>query len=61
MGYVLVLMNFFMQGVLLYLIFEEVVVSNLEWQNGIMKLARPGSDSEHVAGLFVEKPTGCND
>merc|ERR1719387_2327814 len=57
MGYILVLMNFFMQGVLLYLIFQEVVVSNIEWQNGILKLG----GSSNVMGLFSEKSEACND
>merc|ERR1719146_386895 len=37
MAYVLVIMNFFMQGLLLYTIFNEVVIGNVDWQNGIMK------------------------
>merc|ERR1719478_1232002 len=47
-----------MQGVLLYLIFDEVVVSNMKWQNGVMKL---GGKGDHVAALFTEVPSKCND
>merc|ERR1719375_2641880 len=47
-----------MQTVLLYLIFEEVVVSNVEWQNGIMKL---GGKGDHIMGLIAETPGECND
>jgi hypothetical protein len=58
MGYLLVIMNFFMQTVLLYLIFEEVVVSNVDWQNGIMKL---GGKGDRIMGLIAETPGECND
>lgn len=59
MGWVLVALNFFMQLVLLYLIFNEVVIENVEWQNGIMKLGGKGGD--HVMGLLSKKDEGCND
>merc|ERR1719355_274163 len=56
MAYLLVAMNFFMQGVLIYLIYEAVVTSNIEWQNGVVKLGG------HDVGLFAEKQTStCND
>jgi hypothetical protein len=57
MGYLLVAINFFMQTVLLYLIFEEVVVSNVQWQNGILKLGGPGGS----LGLVNAQMNKCND
>jgi len=56
MGYILVGLNVFMQTVLLYLIFEEIIVGNVEWQNGIIKLSKGGGP-----GLLGGKPEGCND
>lgn len=52
----LVLVNFFMQGVLLHVIFSEVVVSNLDWQGDIMRVG--GVDWN----LFEPAPSGasCN-
>jgi len=38
MAYFLVVANFAMQGLLLYAIFDKIVVGNIEWQNGIMKV-----------------------
>jgi hypothetical protein len=58
MGYLLVALNLFMQSVLLWLIFQEVVVSNVEWQDGILKL---GGSGDHIMGLVAESPGGCND
>lgn len=52
MAYLLVLLNFFMQGWLLYTVFNEVVMGNIEWQNGIMN--NPNQ-------VFAPKPEGCND
>lgn len=54
MAYVLVILNFFMQSVLLYTIFYEVVVANLEWQNGIMRVG--GKDWN----LFAPGGEQCN-
>jgi len=55
-AYVLVAMNFFMQGFLLYLIYEAVVTSNIEWQNGVVSLGG------HGIGIFQERDTStCND
>lgn len=57
MAYVLVAMATFMQSILIWLVFQEVVLSNVEWQNGIMKVGGGGGP-----GLFTEKPTStCND
>lgn len=56
MSYILVFLNIFFQSVLLALIFEEVVMANVQWQNGIMKLGK-----DPVMGLFTEPPAGCND
>lgn len=53
-GFLLVGLNFAAQGILLYTIFNTVVVENVDWQNGIMKVG--GSDW----GLFEEKSEGCN-
>merc|ERR1719159_636424 len=56
MAYFLVALNFFMQGVLVYLIYEAVVTENIAWQNGVVKVG--GSD----LGLFQESQTSsCND
>merc|ERR1719310_361903 len=55
MAYFLVILNFFMQGLLLYTIYNEVVVSNIDWQNGIMRYE--GKDWN----LFAPPPGGCND
>jgi len=57
MAYLLIVVNFTMQGVLLYAIFNKIVVGNIEWQNGIMKVG--GADW----GLFDSAATGhgCND
>jgi hypothetical protein len=54
-GYVLVILNFALQGILLSTIFNTVVVENVEWQDGIMKVA--GSSWN----LFAEQEAGCND
>lgn len=54
MAYLLVAMNFFMQSVLVYLVFQAVVLENVSWQNGILKLG--GGNL-----LATEKTTTCND
>lgn len=54
MAYILVGMNFFMQAVLVWMVYEEIVQSNISWQNGILKLK--GHD---LFGPEVVK--GCND
>jgi hypothetical protein len=56
MAYVLVFMNFLFQGVLLYLIFESVVVENVKWQNGILEIGK-----DPVIGLVAGAPGKCND
>jgi hypothetical protein len=56
MAYVLVFLNFFMQTILVWLVFESVVLANLDWQNGILKL-RAGA----MGGLFEEPPAECNE
>merc|ERR1719161_848693 len=57
MAYFLVIMSFFFQGMLLYTIFNEVVVENLKWQNGIMKTGHT------PLNLFQPPPEGdqCNE
>eukprot|EP00746_Dinoflagellata_sp_MGD_P164548 gnl/MRDRNA2_/MRDRNA2_93240_c0_seq1.p1 gnl/MRDRNA2_/MRDRNA2_93240_c0~~gnl/MRDRNA2_/MRDRNA2_93240_c0_seq1.p1 ORF type:complete len:637 (-),score=118.41 gnl/MRDRNA2_/MRDRNA2_93240_c0_seq1:112-2022(-) len=54
-GYMLVSLNFVLQGILLYTVFNTVVLENVEWQDGIMKI---GGSSWN---LFEEKTEGCND
>jgi hypothetical protein len=57
MAYIIVFLNFAMQGTLLYTIFNEVVVDNQDWQDSIMTIG--GNDW----GLFetgAEK-NECND
>jgi len=56
MAYVLIVMNFFFQGVLLFLIFESVVVENVNWQNGILQMGK-----DPVIGLVSEPPSKCNE
>jgi len=56
MAYLLVSMTFLFQGVLLYLIFESVVLDNVNWQNGILKMGK-----DPVIGLVTEAPGKCND
>jgi hypothetical protein len=41
MAYVLIALNFFMQGFLLNVIYNEVVVGNQDWQNSILMGAAP--------------------
>jgi len=56
MAYILIGLNFLTQGTLLYTIFNEVVVANYEWQNGIMTVG--GNDW----ALFGEEAKDeCND
>lgn len=40
-GYMLVSLNFVLQGILLYTVFNTVVLENVEWQDGIMKIEAP--------------------
>jgi hypothetical protein len=56
MAYILVVMNFLFQGVLLYMIFNSVVVENVRWQNGILQIGK-----DPVIGLMAEAPGKCND
>jgi hypothetical protein len=54
MAYLLVGLNFFMQSVLVYLVFHAVVLENVSWQNGILKL--------QGTNLLATEPTStCND
>lgn len=56
MAYALVGLTFFMQSILIWLVFEEVVLSNVNWQNGIMDLGSKGQVS-----LFADAPSDkCN-
>jgi DNA-binding LytR/AlgR family response regulator len=38
MAYILVGLNFFMQAVLVWMVYEAIVSANVSWQNGIMQL-----------------------
>jgi len=38
MAYILVCLNFFMQTVLVWMVYESIVSANISWQNGIMEL-----------------------
>merc|ERR1719158_2756744 len=54
MAYILVALNFFMQTVLVWMVYEAIVSSNISWQNGILKL--------EGQQLFDSRPKqGCND
>jgi hypothetical protein len=55
MAYILVVLNFFMQSILVWLVFESVVLANLDWQNGILKL-----EGGAMGDLFAEAPSECN-
>jgi len=54
MAYILVILNFTMQGILLRTIYNEVVVANLDWQTSIMRYE--GKDWD----VFAPRPDGCN-
>lgn len=55
MSYFLVALTFFFQAILIWLVFEEVVLSNVAWQNGIMSVGHGG------VSLFAEPPKDeCN-
>merc|ERR1719316_1707931 len=54
MAYILVILNFSMQGILLRTIYNEVVVANLDWQNSIMRYE--GKDWD----VFAPPPEECN-
>eukprot|EP00746_Dinoflagellata_sp_MGD_P016163 gnl/MRDRNA2_/MRDRNA2_136355_c0_seq1.p1 gnl/MRDRNA2_/MRDRNA2_136355_c0~~gnl/MRDRNA2_/MRDRNA2_136355_c0_seq1.p1 ORF type:complete len:594 (-),score=93.66 gnl/MRDRNA2_/MRDRNA2_136355_c0_seq1:17-1798(-) len=54
-GYVLVGLNFTLQAILLYTIFNTVVVENVDWQDGIVKVG------DSAWNLFAPKEAGCND
>merc|ERR1719158_1761355 len=53
MSYVLVFLNIFMQGVLLYVVFNKVVLANFDWKAGIMDLGDEG--------WSFFRPGRCND
>lgn len=55
MAYLLVCLGWFIQILLLYTIFNEVVFGNLEWQNGIMRTKNSGLN------LFAPPDPKCND
>lgn len=58
MGYIVIALNFIMQGTLLYVVYNEVVVGNMEWQAGILTI-RGGGLFEEAMG---SAPTNeCND
>lgn len=54
-GYLLIALNFVLQGILLYTVFNTVVAENVDWQDGIMTVG--GQDWN----LFSDVPSGCND
>jgi len=55
-GYILVALNFLLQGILLYTIFNTVVGENQEWMHGIYSVG--GQDWNLLA---PKDPTKCND
>jgi len=55
-GYILVFLNFLLQGVLLYTIFHTVVMDNEEWQKGIYSV---GGESWNL--LAPKDDSKCND
>jgi len=55
-GYVLVGLNFLLQGILLYTIFNTVVMANEEWMNGIYSV---GGENWNL--LAPKDPSKCND
>eukprot|EP00746_Dinoflagellata_sp_MGD_P124160 gnl/MRDRNA2_/MRDRNA2_58742_c0_seq2.p1 gnl/MRDRNA2_/MRDRNA2_58742_c0~~gnl/MRDRNA2_/MRDRNA2_58742_c0_seq2.p1 ORF type:complete len:635 (-),score=105.28 gnl/MRDRNA2_/MRDRNA2_58742_c0_seq2:151-2055(-) len=56
MAYILVIATATFQGILLWLLFDEVVLSNVAWQNGIMKVG-----NTHQVNLFSDPPKDkCN-
>jgi len=57
MAYVLLLMSFFFQGVLLYTIFSEVVIDNVEWQHGVVA----GGGGALNLAMQAPKEGECND
>jgi len=62
MAYILCGAACFMQTVLIYLVFQEVVMSNVEWQNGIMKTGNGGVGLVKSGPSFGEsEPAKCND
>lgn len=58
MAYVLIVLNFLMQGCLLYTIFNEVVVANYEWQDGIMSV---GGQDWGLFDMGDQAADSCND
>lgn len=54
MSYLLAFGVLLMQGVLLYCVYEKVVVNNADWQDGIMTTTEDWK-------LFAPKGKGCND
>jgi len=57
MAYLLLLLSFCFQGVLLYTIFFEVVTDNVEWQNGIVA----GGGGALKLAVEAPKENECND
>lgn len=55
-GFVLIALNFLLQGVLLYVLFNSVVMENTEWMNGIYSV---GGQSWNL--LAPKDDTTCND
>lgn len=60
MAYVPCGMTVFMQVVLIYLVFQEVVLSNVKWQNGIMKVNTGGIGLIQQGGIG-DSESKCND
>jgi hypothetical protein len=61
MAYLLCGAACFMQTVLIYLVFQEVVMSNVEWQNGIMQTGSGGVGLFQQGGLGGTDGSKCND
>lgn len=59
MSYLLVALSFFAQGILIYAIFNDIVISNMDWQQSIMKI----DGSRGALDLVGAAPAAgtCND
>lgn len=57
MAWILAVLNFVMQGVLLYTVFNEVVVANQDWQESILKIEKPLGEAQQFLG---SAPGKCN-
>merc|ERR1719424_2008835 len=58
MGWILALLNFFFQGLLLYTVYSEVVVANIEWESTIA--TKKLWSSNYEPGFLGAEPRKCN-